>query len=243
MDPERVILSKSCAIVASDGPFRDHTEIPARGTPGEALLRIVFVGNDWERKGGPRLLRWHQERWKETAELHVCSRTAPQDRSLKNVIWHGATDRATLLNEVLPSMDMMVMPTRIDTFLIAAQEAQGAGLPVITSRIAGLPEVVRHGRTGLLCRFDQDEEFIAAIQSLLTDHALRRRMGVAAREFAMTNLTANLWHDHLFDQLTSLVDGKPIQYAPPGIDIRRSDAERINPRTAFESLQATEVKL
>ncbi len=241
VDPERITLNKSCAIVAPDGPFRTHAETPARGTPGGALVRIVFVGNDWERKGGPRLVRWHQERWKEIAELHVCSRTAPQDRSLKNVVWHGQTDRTTLLNQVLPSMDMMVMPTRIDTFLIAAQEAQGAGLPVITSRIAGLPEVVRHGRSGFLCRFDQDEEFITAIQSLLTDHALRRRMGVAAREFAMTNLSASVWHNHLFDQLAAVVDGRPIVFSPPGIDIRRSDSERINPRNELESLQATEM--
>ena len=185
-------------------------------------------------------MKWHQERWKEIAEVHVCSRTAPQDRSLKNVVWHGPTAREKLLNEVLPSMDMMVMPTRIDTFMIAGQEAQGAGLPVVTSRIAGLPEVVRHGRTGLLCRYDSDEEYIAAIQTLLKDHALRRRMGIAAREFAMTNLTAQCWHNHLFDQLVALANGTAIRYAPEGIDIRRSDEERASPRTERESLLATE---
>jgi glycosyltransferase involved in cell wall biosynthesis len=238
VDPGRITINKSCALVDPDAPFRRHDEIPPRGAPGGGPVRIVFVGNDWERKGGHRLIRWHQERWKDIAQVHVCSRTAPQDHSLKNVVWHGPTARDKLMNEVLPSADLLVMPTRIDTFLIAAQEAQGAGLPVVTSRIAGLPEVVRHERTGFLCTHDDDDAFIAAIETLLTDHALRRRMGVAAREFARLHLSADGWHNHLFDQLIALADGRPIRYAPEGIDIRRSDREPASPRTELESLAA-----
>ncbi len=237
---ERVTLNKACAMVDPSAPYQRHNESPARGTPGGGPVRIVFVGNDWERKGGPRLLRWHQERWKKIAELHVCSRTAPQDHTLENVVWHGATAHATLMNEILPGADLFVLPTRVDTFVIAAQEALAAGLPVVSSRLAGLPEVVRHGRTGLLCQRDDDREYVEAIERLLTDHALRREMGVAARAFALASLSAHIWHNHLFDQLVALADGRPIRFAPEGVDVRRTDDETRNPQTAEESLSVAE---
>ena len=238
---DHTVLNKPCALFDPHLPFRTHDESPPRGTPGGALVRIVFVGNDWERKGGPRLLRWHQEHWTSLAEVHVCSATAPRDQSLKNVVWHGPTPREKLLGDILPQMDFMAMPTSNDTFLIAAQEAQCAGLPVVTSRLAGIPEVVRHGRTGLLCPPESDQEFIAAIQILLTDHAKRRAMGLAARAFAMTHLNSLTWHNNLFDQLVALADGRPLRFAPEGIDLRRSDQERANPQSAAESLALSEI--
>ncbi len=240
VDPDRIILSKSCATIDTSAPFRTHDESPARGTPGGGLVRIVFVGNDWDRKGGPRLIRWHQDRWKDIAEVHVCSRTAPQDHGLKNVVWHGATDRNKLLTQVLPTMDLMVIPTRVETFLIAAQEALSFGLPVITSRVAGLPEVVRDGLTGMICNHDDDAAFITAIETLLLDSEIRRRMGHAARAHALQNLSATSWHNHLFDQLVALADGRPIRYAPEGVDVRRSSAEPASPRSERESLAMME---
>lgn len=240
VNPDRIILNKSCATIDPTAPFRTHDETPMRGTPEGGPVRIVYVGNDWERKGGPRLIRWHQERWSDIAQVHVCSRSAPQDHGLKNVIWHGATDRNTLFTKILPSMDLMVIPTRIDTFLIAAQEALSFGLPVVTSSIAGLPEVVRDGVTGLLCRHDDDAAFVAAIERLLKDHTLRRTMGHAARSFALHNLSSSIWHNHLFDQLVALADGRPVRYTPEGVDVRRSAAEPVSPRSERESLAMME---
>jgi hypothetical protein len=238
-DPAKITLHKPCAVLDSTLPFRSHDEAPARGTPGGGLVRIVFVGNDWERKGGPRLIAWHQARWKDIAEVHVCSGKAPQDHSLKNVVWHGATNRDKLMREVLPTSDLMAMPTNNDTFLIAAQEALGAGLPVVTSRLAGIPEVVRDGRTGFLCDRDDDAGFVAAIDKLVSDHAFRRRMGLEARDFALQNLQGSMWHNHLFDQIVALADNRPTRYAPEGVDVRRSDNEPVNPQSESESLAAS----
>ena len=207
-------------------PARHPSESPSSPTTGS-------------RKGGPRLIRWHQELWRDIAEITRLLPHAPQDHSLKNVVWHGPTPHDKLMNEILPAADLMATPTRNDTFLIAAQEAQLAGLPVITSRMAGIPEVVRHGRTGLLCDRDDDRAFVESIGRLLTDHTLRRRMGREAHAFAAANLSATRWHNHLFDQLIALADGRPLRYAPQGVDIRRSDDEPASPATALESLQMT----
>ena len=132
-------------------------------------------------------------------------------------------------------MDLFVMPTRNDTFLLAAQEAQSIGLPVVSSRLAGIPEVVRHGRTGFLCDHQSDDEFVRAIGSLVNDAALRRRMGLAALEHSRLNMSGDVWHRHLMDQLVNLADGRPIRYAPEGVDIRITDDEAGNPASEAES--------
>lgn len=154
---------------------------PARdadaGSGSPRKLRIAFVGNHWTRKGGDRLLRWHQARWADRAELHLFGTSVPEMASARSVVRHGAVRRATLVEELLPSMDLLVHPTREDTFVLALLEAQAAGVPVVASRIAGIAtDVVEHGRTGFLCARDGDDEFVQATERLLDDPALRAEM-------------------------------------------------------------------
>ncbi len=232
--PERITLHKPCVRIA---PVRTAE----RGAGGP--VRIAFVGNDFERKGGDRLLAWHKDRWSTRAELHVCSAKARPDRSLRGVVWHGATPHARLMGDILPACDLMVMPTREDTFLIAAQEAQAVGLPVVTSRLAGLPEVVRHDHTGYLFARDDDTSFIGAVDRLIADAGLRRSMSIAASEHAAANLDSATWYNHLLDQLIAVAQGRPPAFAPNGVDIRMSDNESNSPVSAADSAAAPACRL
>jgi len=58
-------------------------------------------------------------------------------------------------------------------------EAAAAGVPVIANHRGGLPQVIRHGETGLL--FHDPEDAIFYTSNLAFDHAERDRMGAAAR--------------------------------------------------------------
>ena len=60
-------------------------------------------------------------------------------------------------------------------------EAMAAGLPVVATRVAGVPEAVEHGRTGLLVEPEDATTLAAALDRVLEDVDLRRRMGKAAR--------------------------------------------------------------
>ena len=202
----KVVIHKPCARVL------DPTKEGRHGAAG--LAKIIFVGGNWADKGGARLVRWHQERWADRAELHIVSGSAPVDRSARNVVWHGKVTHEKLVEELLPSMDLFVVPTRWDTFMIAAQEAQAAGLPVVTTRTGGVAECVADGETGFLCDEREDGAYIAAIERLLSDAGLRERMGRAAREHARTRLNADVWHNHLLDQLVALADGRDLVARP-----------------------------
>lgn len=205
VDASRAILHMPCVPAALGSP---------RTAPSSGPLNIIFIGNDWIRKGGPRLLAWHQQQWADRAELHVCSAHAPVDRSARHVRWHGKVDHSTLVGKLLPTMDLCVIPTWEDTFLIAAQEAQAAGVPVITSKLAAIPEVVQDGQTGLLVQRNDDAGFVAAVERLMADAPTRLRMSAQAIAHVRDNLNADVWHHHLLDQLVALADDRPLRTLP-----------------------------
>jgi glycosyltransferase involved in cell wall biosynthesis len=177
-----------------------------RRSPEGWPLRILFVGNDPRRKGLDRLLRWHQQRWAERAELHVVSSRCKPDPSARNVVWHGSIERSRLLDAVLPEADLFVLPTKEDMFAWAALEACAAGLPVVVSRVGATAELVRDGVTGLLCRWDDDAAFIAATESLLGDPALRRRLGRAARDRVAQHFSPDVSFGRLIDGLVAVAN-------------------------------------
>lgn len=77
---------------------------------------------------------------------------------------------------------VFLLPSDTESFGLAALEALCSGVPVVASDVGGLPEVVRHGETGLLVPVGDIEAMAGAVRTLLGDEALRRRMGQRARE-------------------------------------------------------------
>ena len=158
--------------------------------PSGALPRILFCGNDWRRKGGDRLVRWHQEHWADRAELHIVSADADVPPGLRNVVNHGAVPNERLLRDILPAADLFCLPTTRDMSPFAVTEAQAFGLPTVASRIGGMANLVLDGRTGYLVPPQDDAGFVAAVSRLLADVDLLATMGRAATEHARVHLDA-----------------------------------------------------
>ncbi|MBA2625569.1 MAG: glycosyltransferase family 4 protein [Acidimicrobiia bacterium] len=177
---------------------------PTVPLPAGPLPRIAFVGNDWERKGGDRLLAWHQHRWAGRAELHVCSASARIPRGATNVVNHGSTPYAVVRGRLLPGMDLFVLPTRKDMSPWSVLEAAAAGVPVVSSAIGGIPDMVVDGVTGRLLDPDDDGGFVRVIDELLEDGVARRRMGMAARRHVAAAFDPTAVTDRLVGLVTEL---------------------------------------
>jgi glycosyltransferase involved in cell wall biosynthesis len=85
------------------------------------------------------------------------------------------------VREQLADLDLLVAPSRREALSLALIEAASAGVPVVASRIGGTPEVVRDGETGILVAPQDPASLARAIETLITDPALRMRLGRAAR--------------------------------------------------------------
>lgn len=96
----------------------------------------------------------------------------------------GAKTRAPLAEELRAS-DIALMPSHSETFGLVSLEAASTGLPVIAYRSGGLQESVLHGVTGILVDSRDPADWAATIIRLLTDSALTRTLGDAAREHAL----------------------------------------------------------
>ena len=91
--------------------------------------------------------------------------------------------------EVLRSLDLFVLPTHEEAFGTSCLEAQAMGLPVIASRVGGVPEAVQEGVTGLLVPAKDPHALAAAIIELGRDPQRRRTMGAAARPWVLAEHT------------------------------------------------------
>jgi N-acetyl-alpha-D-glucosaminyl L-malate synthase BshA len=90
------------------------------------------------------------------------------------------------IDTVLACSDVFLLPSATESFGLAALEAMAHRVPVIASRVGGLPEVVRHGVDGYLEPLGDVEAMARDALTLLRDCGLRKRMGDSARERALT---------------------------------------------------------
>lgn len=84
--------------------------------------------------------------------------------------------------DFLARCDVIANPSRFESFGVSVLEAGAAGLPVVATRVGGLPEIVEHEKTGLLVPSDDEVALAGALARLLDDEELRNRLGAEARK-------------------------------------------------------------
>jgi glycosyltransferase involved in cell wall biosynthesis len=102
----------------------------------------------------------------------------------EHVCFLGLIENAS---QILPHIDVLVLPSLWEGMPHVVLEAMSAGRPVVASRIAGLAELVEDGKTGLLFRSGDPRSLAEALLKLITNPALARTMGDAGREHVMKN--------------------------------------------------------
>jgi glycosyltransferase involved in cell wall biosynthesis len=83
---------------------------------------------------------------------------------------------------LLASSDVLVLPSRAENLPMVILEAFANAVPVVSTPVGAIPEVVEHGRNGLLVPCGDVAALAQALRSLVDDPLLARRMGEAARE-------------------------------------------------------------
>jgi glycosyltransferase involved in cell wall biosynthesis len=89
--------------------------------------------------------------------------------------------------DILRASDVFVLSSRWEGNPLSVMEAMAAGLPVVSTGVGGVPELVREGETGLLVPSEDAAALAQAMQALVDDAARRRAMGAAARQHAVAH--------------------------------------------------------
>lgn len=92
--------------------------------------------------------------------------------------------------QILPVLDIFVLPSSKEGLGLSLMEAMAAGLGVIGSDIGGIKSLIKDGKTGLLVKPNDSVGLSSAIISLLQDEEKRKALGVNAREFIAHNFSA-----------------------------------------------------
>jgi glycosyltransferase involved in cell wall biosynthesis len=103
------------------------------------------------------------------------------------VTWRGYVPWGPGLLEILRGCAVLCLPSSTEGLGLVIVEAMSQGLPVIATRVGGIPELVEDGVNGLLVDVHRPDELAAAIASLRGEPALRLRMAAAALETARRN--------------------------------------------------------
>ncbi|MGH7950736.1 MAG: glycosyltransferase family 4 protein [Limisphaerales bacterium] len=187
----------------------DVANLPA--ARGESPFRIGFLGAFSEFKGLRDLFQIADELAKINPvplELHLAGSAQNEsgERLLaelraryesknwwQHVHWHGWVESP---RDFVRTLDLLVMPSReFETFGLVLVEAGQAGVPVLASRVGGVPEIVLEGQTGWLFEPGNVSQAIAILSQMISQPDLARQMGHHAmerikKEFSATKMVA-----------------------------------------------------
>jgi len=96
----------------------------------------------------------------------------------------GFLDREQLKTQ-LKSASFLALPTREDNCPMVVLEAMAAGVPVLASKVGGVPDLIESEKTGLFCDPERPESFREGVARLLADRELSQRLAAAAKAEAL----------------------------------------------------------
>jgi glycosyltransferase involved in cell wall biosynthesis len=151
--------------------------------PRSRLQRILHIGKFEYKKSQDVVLRAFRRLLEidPDVSLVLIGATGPELDQTRTLISDLGLESKVELHvnvphEQLPAFmetaDIFVLPSRVEPFGIVLLEAGAAGLPVIATRVGGIPELIEHERTGLLISPDSVDELEAAIKRLMIDTSL-----------------------------------------------------------------------
>jgi N-acetyl-alpha-D-glucosaminyl L-malate synthase BshA len=171
----------------------DCVEILAKVKAKGGKARLIMVGD------GP--------------ERSACYYRAEQLGVEKDAVFVG---KQANIPDYLGIADVFLLPSELESFGLAALEAEACEVPVIATRIGGIPEVVSEGETGFLSDIGDTEKMSDDVMKFLKDEDLRQTFGAKARELAVSRYGSELIIPHyikFYEQILSQSEKRQMQNA------------------------------
>lgn len=173
-------------------------------------IKILFVGGNLKRKGGKTLLdafHFLRSRTKnpEKLELHLVT----QDRVAEEpgVYLHlNLEPNSSELISLFHQSDIFCLPTQGDCLPMALAEAGAAGLPIISTKVGGVEEIVHQGENGFLIEPNDTSALIESMDKLIDDDQLRHYMGAKSHQIVGEDHNAEINANRLVEIICNVID-------------------------------------
>ncbi len=163
----------------------DCVEILAKVKEKGGNARLIMVGD------GP--------------EQSACYYRAEQLNVKNDTVFVG---KQANIPEYLGIADVFLLPSELESFGLAALEAEACEVPVIATRIGGIPEVVTDGETGFLSDIGDTEKMSDDVMKFLKDEEMRENFGKKARELAVSRYGSDLIIPHYISFYEKILQSK-----------------------------------
>lgn len=177
-------------------------------------LKLLFLGVDWERKGGNTVFDTfkilHDKDYDIT--LTVCGCVPPITHSKMTVIPFlnkNLDSDSKRFNDLLSESHLLFLPTRSELFGVVFCEAAAFGLPAITTDTGGVGEIVENGVTGYVLSLDATaHDYAEKIQSLYNNPNKLKEMAILSREKFEKKLNWDIWAKKIIEVFLLSIENK-----------------------------------
>lgn len=181
VEPERTL-------VLLPGVDVERWHPPAEHAPSKSV-RLLFIGGDFARKGGPELLRWARETKAKDWSLDIVTEENVQAPAGVQV-HSGFKPNDPRLMDLVRQSDLFVLPTRADMSPWVIAEAKASGKAIVTTTVGALPEMVRDGIDGWLIPPRDHDALVECLDARVADRGTLAEFGARARKDAELRFNA-----------------------------------------------------
>lgn len=204
-DPEK-------ADVIPFGLNMDRVPVPKAPKKIDGKLELLFVGKEWERKGGAIALDMLRDLTARgvNARLTVIGcqpepRVVPKNVEVISYLNKNVPEQQKRYLDILERSHILVLPTRADCTPMVIAEANAVGMPVIITNVGGIGTLVEEGVNGQLLPLEAGAEAYADIAENLTQQPeLYRKLSKGGRRVYEERLNWDAWAQQILEMAESL---------------------------------------
>jgi len=184
---------------------------PERAGHPDGPVRVLFVGGDFVRKGGPDMLAALQGVPGVELDVVTGSEVGQVPPGVRCHVHRGLRPSDPALLELYRRADVFALPTRGDCLPQVLAEAAASGLPVIATDVGAIAEVVRHGDNGFLVPVGSPADLRLALHRLVDKAELRLAMGQASLDLARREHDALANNRRIFELMGEVAPGAGVR--------------------------------
>lgn len=171
-------------------------------------IRLVFAGSLPEAR--PTLHEFLTSPYKEYFLSHIDEITNDTLSFIENAAFYNAQYLGFVSDEkkirVFADADIFVFPSYTEGFPMVVLEAMAAGLPVVTTPVGALPEILEDNVNGFFVKIGDVNDMVERIEKLIIDEGLRKEIGVHNREYVFSRFDIRSIAKNLVDIWTESID-------------------------------------